>query len=394
MADRLHMALLPIWPHDALVIFTDECTGRPRKKAGNLAIIEGVTISELDALRERASHGLWTGRAEIGGRTQPIAVLGADTGAILVLCAPGSPTVVDSLTHSRALWNVAAGCIAHLVAEASPDYLRESRAVTNERLEVTAELTDQHSTDLESLLATLRSRNLDDRTARARATELAAEALIRARTGGDLVLSIAEEPVVTAFERLKSDLLPLSRYQELQIQFVEPPSDGRALPGEVAHAARAIVRSAVLLMKEQKEVTKVRVHWNCDGTNLLVSVRDDGPGRLNRELPAVRQLTARAASLGGLLDLEAIDNWGSRIEVRLPLDAARSLEQLPSSWGLGPREAEVLRLLATGRRNRQIAAQLSISENTVKFHTSRIYRKLGVTSRAAAATVATEAGLR
>ncbi|WP_222517469.1 helix-turn-helix transcriptional regulator [Streptomyces sp. CBG31] len=124
-------------------------------------------------------------------------------------------------------------------------------------------------------------------------------------------------------------------------------------------------------MREQEEVTRVRVQWNCDGTNLLVSVRDDGPGRLNRELPAVRQLVARAASLGGLLDLEAIDNWGSRVEVRLPLDSSQSLEQLPGSWGLRPREIEVLRLLTAGQRNRQIAARMGISENTVKFHTSR-----------------------
>ncbi|QHC18880.1 LuxR family transcriptional regulator [Streptomyces sp. GF20] len=394
VADRLHTALREVWPHDALVIFTKECTGRPRKKAGDPLITEGVTISELDSLRDWASPGLWTGEAVLGGRTRSVALLGADTGALLVLCGPRDPVVTDGPAHARALWDVASVCIAHLVAEARPDYLRESRAATHERLEVTAELTDRHSTDLESLLAVLRGRNLDDSTARAQAIDLAADALIRTRTGGDLVVSIAEEPVVTAFERLRSDLSPLSRYQSLQIQFVEPPSDGRALPGEVAHAARAIVRSTVLLMREQEDVTRVRVQWNCDGTNLLVSVRDDGPGRLNRELPAVRQLVARAASLGGLLDLEAIDNWGSRVEVRLPLDASQPLEQLPGSWGLRPREIEVLRLLTAGQRNRQIAARMGISENTVKFHTSRIYRKLGVTSRAAAATVAAEAGLR
>ncbi|MFC4326238.1 LuxR C-terminal-related transcriptional regulator [Streptomyces andamanensis] len=255
-------------------------------------------------------------------------------------------------------------------------------------------MTDRHVTDLEALLATLRSRDLDDTRARAQAIDLAADALIRARSGADLVASIAEEPVSRAFERLKSDLRPLSRYAALQVQFIEPPVDGRALPGEVAHAARAIVRSTVLLMREQEEVTRIRVQWNCDGTNLLVSVRDDGPGRMDDGLPALRQLAARATALGGRLDLESVDNWGSRLEVRLPLDRPDTSEQPMESWGLGPREVEVLRLLTAGRRNRQIATQLGVSENTVKFHTSQIYRKLGVTSRAAAATLAAEAGLR
>ncbi|MFD5123605.1 LuxR C-terminal-related transcriptional regulator [Streptomyces sp. NPDC058385] len=393
VADRLHTALSDVWPHDALVIFTEDCTGRPRKKAGDPAITKDVTIPELTALRDRAAGGHWAGKAEFGGLPRHVAVLGADTGAILVLCAPQDPSE-DRVAYARAAWSVAAASIARQVAEAAPDYLQESRAVTSERLRVTAELTDRHVTDLETLLATLRTRDLDDTRARAQAIDLAADALIRTRSGADMVAFIAEEPVSRAFERLKSDLRPLSRYEALQIQFIEPPADGRALPGEVAHAARAIVRSAVLLMRDQEEVTRVRVQWNCDGTHLLVSVRDDGPGRMDAGLPALRQLAARATALGGRLNLESVENWGSRVEVQLPLDPPDTSEQPTESWGLAPREAEVLRLLTAGRRNRQIATQLGISENTVKFHTSQIYRKLGVTSRAAAATLATEVGLR
>ncbi|MEU6386041.1 LuxR C-terminal-related transcriptional regulator [Streptomyces bauhiniae] len=394
VADRLHKALDDVWPHTALVIFTEDCTGRPRKKAGDPEITRHVTIAEMTALRDRAAGGHWTGKAEFGGRPRRVTVLGADTGAVLVLSVPEEPASEDRMACTRVLWSVAAAGIARQVAEAAPDYLQESRAVTSERLRVTAELTDRHVTDLEALLAALRTRDLDDARARARAIDLAADALIRTRSGADLVAFIAEEPVSRAFERLKSDLRPLSRYEALQIQFIEPPADGRALPGEVAHAGRAIVRSAVLLMRDQEDVTRIRVQWDCDGTNLLVSVRDDGPGRMDSGLPALRQLAARATALGGDLDLESVDNWGSRVEVRIPLDPPDTAEQPTESWGLAPREAEVLRLLTAGRRNRQIATQLGISENTVKFHTSQIYQKLGVNSRAAAAALATEAGLR
>ncbi|WPB95214.1 response regulator transcription factor [Streptomyces malaysiensis] len=57
-------------------------------------------------------------------------------------------------------------------------------------------------------------------------------------------------------------------------------------------------------------------------------------------------------------------------------------------YALGTRELEVLEQLARGRRNRQIAQQLHISESTVKFHVANILEKLGVTSRGEAAALA------
>lgn len=51
---------------------------------------------------------------------------------------------------------------------------------------------------------------------------------------------------------------------------------------------------------------------------------------------------------------------------------------------LSAREREVLDLVARGRTNRAVAASLYLSENTVRNHLVRIYRKLGVTSRAQA----------
>ena len=58
--------------------------------------------------------------------------------------------------------------------------------------------------------------------------------------------------------------------------------------------------------------------------------------------------------------------------------------------GLSPRELEVLRLLATGGSNREIAARLVISEHTVARHVQSILRKLDVGSRTGAAAFAHE----
>jgi DNA-binding NarL/FixJ family response regulator len=57
------------------------------------------------------------------------------------------------------------------------------------------------------------------------------------------------------------------------------------------------------------------------------------------------------------------------------------------------RETEVLELLAQGLANKQIAARLSISEHTVKFHVSSIYTKLGVASRTEAVRMGVQQGL-
>ena len=78
------------------------------------------------------------------------------------------------------------------------------------------------------------------------------------------------------------------------------------------------------------------------------------------------------------------------------LDRAADLMALGrsgASQGITPREHEVLRLLATGKTNREIATMLIISEKTVERHISNIFTKLGVSNRAAATAYAYDHGL-
>ncbi|MDQ5853948.1 MAG: response regulator transcription factor [Chloroflexota bacterium] len=65
----------------------------------------------------------------------------------------------------------------------------------------------------------------------------------------------------------------------------------------------------------------------------------------------------------------------------------------PRSERLTPREQEVLRLLAQGKTNREIAAVLVLSPGTVKIHVERIIAKLGVSDRTQAAVRAVTLGL-
>lgn len=76
-----------------------------------------------------------------------------------------------------------------------------------------------------------------------------------------------------------------------------------------------------------------------------------------------------------------------------PAAIANVLAGRASRDPLSEREIEVLTMIVRGRSNKEIAGDLGISENTVKFHTTRIFEKLGVLDRVQAATAAIERGI-
>ena len=100
-------------------------------------------------------------------------------------------------------------------------------------------------------------------------------------------------------------------------------------------------------------------------------------------LPEAGELAVR---LGATPLLQQITRLARQARIGLPPTVGQAGPVVP--FGLTARELEVLRLVAAGRSNQQIAAELFISPKTASVHVSNILGKLGVTSRVQAAATA------
>ena len=101
-----------------------------------------------------------------------------------------------------------------------------------------------------------------------------------------------------------------------------------------------------------------------------------------------------AVAVGPGLSVDVGASNGPDIARAIEERVIASLRRGPvESYGLSPREREVLNIVAEGRTDRDIAARLFISERTVHVHVRRILAKLGVSSRTEAAGVAIRQGL-
>jgi DNA-binding NarL/FixJ family response regulator len=108
-------------------------------------------------------------------------------------------------------------------------------------------------------------------------------------------------------------------------------------------------------------------------------------------------LRAAAQAAAGMVPLQkAIQRLADRARVSLhtSVDEATIPQPRPADpYGLTKRERLVLQLLAQGRTNAQIGAQLFMSPKTASVHVTNILRKLNVANRTEAAAVAERAGL-
>jgi DNA-binding NarL/FixJ family response regulator len=122
-----------------------------------------------------------------------------------------------------------------------------------------------------------------------------------------------------------------------------------------------------------------------EDSSVIGAVRAGAIGYLLKDTHAEELRHAIKAAAAGQVQLSPRAAERLMREVRTPEPAA--------AVALSPRETEVLRLLAGGRTNKEMAQTLSIGEKTVKTHVSRILAKLEVQSRTQAALYAGRIGL-
>jgi DNA-binding NarL/FixJ family response regulator len=173
---------------------------------------------------------------------------------------------------------------------------------------------------------------------------------------------------------------------------------GEAATGaEVIQRAVALQPDVVLLDLEMPEM---------DGVEALKRLRQENPDArvivftafdTDERIVAAVQAGAQGYLLKGVPREEifnavrVVHAGGSLLQ---PVVASKLMRQVSEGFEpLTPRELEVLRLVAQGLQNKEIAARLVITERTVKFYVSNILGKLGAGNRTEAVAIAAQRGL-
>lgn len=124
---------------------------------------------------------------------------------------------------------------------------------------------------------------------------------------------------------------------------------------------------------------------------IIVLTTYDGDEDIYRALQAGAQgYLLKGMSFDELLDAIRTVHAGAR---RIPAPVAERLAERMTGQELTGRELQVLELIVKGRSNREISAELAISEATVKSHINSLLGKLGVSDRTQAATSALQRGI-
>jgi DNA-binding NarL/FixJ family response regulator len=124
---------------------------------------------------------------------------------------------------------------------------------------------------------------------------------------------------------------------------------------------------------------------------IIVLSSHEGDVDIQRALEAGAQgYVAKGIVRGELLETIRSVHAGKR---RLPAAVAQKLAEHLADEPISARELEVLSLMAAGKRNKEIASELSIAEDTVKMHVRNILSKLQVNDRTEAVTMALRRGI-
>ena len=178
-------------------------------------------------------------------------------------------------------------------------------------------------------------------------------------------------------------------------------ADGLEVVGEAADGVEAIAQ----FRKHQPQITLMdlrlprlggvdviqRIRMESPQARIIVLTTYDGDEDIYRAL----KVGARAYLLKGMTSEELIATIRAvhAGKSHIPPAIAERLAERMGTQDLTPREFDVLEQIVDGRSNKEIAAELQVSEATVKTHINSLLSKLGVTDRTQAAMAAIQRGL-
>src|SRR5262245_19245942 len=172
----------------------------------------------------------------------------------------------------------------------------------------------------------------------------------------------------------------------------------------VAQASNG-VEAIELFRRHHPDVTLMDLRLpGTNGTDILIAIRGEFPqARIimlsSSDTDGEIQRALRSGAAGYVLksmpqeELLAVIRSVHAGKRHVPVEVAAVLAEHLGEEDLTPRELEVLELIRDGQKNKQIADNLSISENTVNFHIKNIVVKLGANDRTHAVTIAVRRGL-
>ena len=172
----------------------------------------------------------------------------------------------------------------------------------------------------------------------------------------------------------------------------------RPVSAAVASAAIDVVALAQRAASDREPSGRLRVAlvYRPEGLRLLIQDETDDASRPALADPlgmGARSWHELLSLAGGAADVERVAGWGTLLRADIPYARERRVAPPPAAPSpLTSREDEVLRLLAGGLSDREMAAQLVVSPKTIEKHVGAVLRKTGAPSRAAAVMRALERG--
>jgi DNA-binding NarL/FixJ family response regulator len=179
------------------------------------------------------------------------------------------------------------------------------------------------------------------------------------------------------------------------------PESDMKLAAEASNGREAIVK----FRECRPDVTLMDLQMpEMNGFDAIIAIRDEFPDAriivlttYAGDVQALRAIKAGAKAylLKNLLYRELLQtiravHSGSKV---ISIDIAAQIAEHTGEEGLTPKELDVLRLIAAGNANKQVAAQLSITEETVKSRVKNILDKLAANDRTHAVTIGLKRGI-